>query len=213
MTVITEFMKPILIYSLEALFSLIILTIFNELPAQVCESIQKQETNGISILNNRVQIQLKNGLLKKLKKERLLRQYSREFGISRPLCTDGFQLAENVMLRFYKTEIDNPGSNDSGLSTWKPIQLFTEKIPRNQWIESGWKRVNRSYIYFVKVASPRKRGQFFEFFFFNIDEKLTFGVFQCPIKALDDWQTFISEFGNNLRILLPEEQASRFTGL
>jgi energy-coupling factor transporter transmembrane protein EcfT len=161
--------------------------------ARACE-VQGQistdlKPDTLSLLNGHVNILLKAGTYDTMKTEQLIQMYSLVFNSGQVISTRGFKFSENSNLRFYQTSLENHVRNDGGLSTWKLIESFTNKIPQGLWMESKWEAHAGGYWYFVKLASREKPAQFFKFIFFYVDGKLAFCVHEYvvdPLQASED---------------------------
>ncbi len=146
--------------------------------AQGSDACDKMDT--LKIFNGRIKMKMKAAIFHKMKKERVVEMYKSLFETTDMLNCEGFITNEGATLRFYQTTIDKPVANDNGLSDWKLIASFTDKIPESQWIESGWERISNGHLYFVRLLSHKKPEQLFKFVFFYIDNKLTFSLLQSP---------------------------------
>lgn len=174
--------KPQQANSLLSVFAFVfVLTGTSNVQGQVSADL-KPDTLGI--LNGHVNILLKPGTYDSMKTDQLIQMYSSTFKVGQVLSTNGYKFNENSNLRFYQTSIENHARNDGGLSNWKLIESFTNKIPQSRWIESKWEAHAGGYWYFVKLASREKRGQFFKFIFFYIDGKLAFCVHEYSVDPL-----------------------------
>ena len=159
---------------------LLISLAFTQTNAQTLE-IAPSEADTIHVLNGRLGVVLKSKSFEVIKADSLRQMYSSSFNVGKILCADGFRI-ENSTLRFYQTSIENNEVSDGGLSTWKLIASFTDKIPQNHWMESGWERMrNGTVTYFVKLVSLEKPQQYYKFVFYYIDKKLSFSLYQCPV--------------------------------
>jgi len=176
---------------------------------QVLEVKAPPKIDTLRVLNGRLNVLLKTSTFTVVKTDQLMQMYSASFKTGKVLYADGFRFGENSTLLFYQTNIENFATNDGDLSTWKLIESFTEKIPKSEWIESGWQQMRGGFLYFVKLVSYEKRPQFFKFVFFYIDNKLTFSLFQCPMDPL---QTHPIEPEKYLSIVANDPHLSRFTG-
>ena len=156
---------------------------FNYSYAQSLE-IAPSESDTVHVLNGRLGVVLKSKSFEVIKADSLRQMYSSTFNVGQILCADGFRI-ENSTLRFYQTTIENHEANDGGLSTWNLISSFTDKIPQNRWMESGWERLlNGGSTYFVKLVSLEKQ-QYYKFTFYYIDQKLSFSLYQCPVHLTE----------------------------
>ena len=166
---------------------------FNYTYAQI-EEIAPSEADTVHVLNGRLGVVLKSKSFEVLKPDSLRLMYSSTFNVGQIVCADGFRI-ENSTLRFYQTSIENHEVNDGGISTWKLIASFTDKIPQNHWLESGWERMrNGESTYFVKLVSLEKPQQYYKFVFYYIDKKLSFSLFQCPVYFTEIYPTKSEKF-------------------
>src|SRR5581483_5314579 len=133
---------------------------------QITEDIAAK-SDTLPVLHGRVSVLLKPGTFEVIKTDQLLQMYSSSFNIGKIICADGFKVGKNSSLKFYQTSIENPEINDGGLSTWKLIVSFTDKIPQNQWLESGWsKMTNGALMYSIKLISNERPETFSKFVFY-----------------------------------------------
>ena len=191
------------------LFSSIFVITISYVRAQELEVKTSPKIGTLRVLNGRLNVLLKTRTFTVVKTDQLLQMYSSSFNTGKVLYADGFRFGENSTLLFYQTNIENFATNDGDLATWKLIESFTNKIPKSEWIESGWQQMRGGFLYFVKLVSYEKRPQFFKFVFFYIDNKLTFSLFQCPMDPL---QTHPIEPEKYLSIVANDPHLSRFTG-
>jgi len=177
-------MRPMKITSSQSAFFIVTLSLyFFEIKADaqlMGGGCQKKDT--IAILDNRLEIVLKDAAFEEIPNDLLVEKYSRSFGIGQLVNAYGLVLRVGDTLAFYQTSIDRLGVDDGGISTWKIINLFADKVPTSHWVESGWNTAGRDFIYFVKLISDEEIKQYFEFNFFFIENKLTFSLHQRPLN-------------------------------
>ncbi len=170
--------------------------------------ISKMDT--IHVLNGRLHLLLKSSTYKVMSSKELLEMYSASFNIGQIQYTDGFKIGENSTLTFYQTSIENLAVNDGSVSTWKLIESFTDKIPKNQWLKSGWSRMtNGDFMYSVKLVSNERPQLLSRFVFYYIDNKLSFSLFQCPVQTLE---INPGEPEKYMSVVANDPPHSRFTG-
>lgn len=138
----------------------------------------------VSVFSNRLKIRLAEGSFEKMPAEVSAQKYASLFNLHDISQCSGFVLHAKDTLVFYMTSIDRPSENDGGISTWEVINSFMDRVPAYR-MESGWNKLGRDYLYFVKLVPNAKPDHLFEFNFFFIDNKLVFSLLQRPIKALD----------------------------
>jgi len=186
-----------------------VFTITREVHAQVSTDV-KPDT--LCILNGHVNILLEAGTYDTVKTEQLIQMYSSTFNAGQVMSAQGFKFNENSILRFYQTAIENHTRNDGGLSTWKLIESFTDKILQSRWIESKWEEHADGPWYYVNLVSREKPTKFFKFIFFYIDSKLAFCIHEYVVNPLltrrdeSDPKNYMSYVYNNTH-------PSRYTGL
>ena len=171
--------KPKLAILLNA-FIVLSLLLMSKAKAQASIDI-KPDT--LRILNGHVNILLKQGTYDTLKTGQLIKMYSSEFNEGTVVSTKGFKFNESSSLRFYQTSIENHESNDGGLSTWKLIESFTDKVPNARWMESKWEAHAGGPWYFVKLVSGKNASKVYKFIFFYIDRKLAFCVHEYAVDS------------------------------
>ena len=151
--------------------------------AQAPVAITPTKTDTLRVLNGGLSVLLKASSYTVLTTDQLVKMYPSTFNTGSVLSTDGFLIGIDSALSFYQTAIKDSALNDGGLSTWKTIGLFTDKIPQSKWLESGWERMRSGVVlYSVKLVSQEKVQQFYKFVFRYIDNKLAFSLFHCPAK-------------------------------
>jgi hypothetical protein len=142
-------------------------------------SVSKKDT--ISVFGDQLKISLNAVSFEKIPSETSARKYRGMFNLHDVTKSNGFVLNERDTLVFFMTSVDRPNENDGGIATWELINSFLDKMPAYR-LESGWNKLGRSYLYFVKLILDAKPNCVFEFNFFFIENKLVLSLLQRPVK-------------------------------
>jgi hypothetical protein len=135
----------------------------------------------VSVFGNRLKVALPDGAFEKMPADVSDRKYAELFSLHDVTSSRGFVLRGKDTLVFYMTSIDRPTENDGGILTWQVINSFLDKASAYR-MESGWSRLGRDYLYYVKLILDEKPDNFFEFNFFFIENKLAFSLLERQIK-------------------------------
>lgn len=148
-------------------------------------------TDTAVVLNGRVKLVLPSVPYRKIQRRELFKQYTAEFRVDKLQFATGFDFGENTTYRLFCTNMDGQEGNDRGLTMWKRLKLFTDRIPHGRWIKSGYRSTKDGYLYFVNIVYPIKDGlRFAKFIFFDVDGKLAFGLFQCGNNEISRWSSY-----------------------
>jgi len=139
------------------------------------------KSDSLDIFNGHAKIILKKGTLIASKTGHFHEIFPASFDTVKIVSEENFQLRENATLSFYQTSIDKPTTKDGGIATWKYIALFTDRVSHGHQLESGWEKMRRDYLYFVRMTTDDKPELYLEFAFFYIDNKFSFSVLQRPL--------------------------------
>ncbi|HTH57546.1 MAG TPA: hypothetical protein VL728_15955 [Cyclobacteriaceae bacterium] len=164
--------------------SIILLTLwFCEIAAfaQSTESSSSANLDTVSVFDSRLKITLTAHTFEKLPPQVSAGQFSGVFNLHDVTTASGFVLKGKDTLVFFLTSIDRPRGNDGGIATWQLINSILDKA-QGYRTESGWNKLGRDYLYFVKLIV---NDCLFECNFFFIDEKLTFSLLARHVKVFD----------------------------
>ena len=145
------------------------------------DCVVKKDT--VSIFGNRLKIALPEGAFERIPADVCTRKYAGIFNLHDVTNSSSFVLRSKDTLVFYATSMERANQNDGGISTWHVINSFLDKTPAYR-MESGWKKMDRDYLYYVRLILGKEPDHFFEFNFFFIENKLMFSLLERQVKEL-----------------------------
>jgi hypothetical protein len=138
----------------------------------------------IIMLDDKLKLLLRwDGSKKMEKRKTLYDEYTKRYNIDKLHCASGFTNG-NIICRVFHTNLIDSVRNDFGLNTWNLISRFTDKVPNNDWLKSGFEIVGGQTVYYVDLISMNHKDEkFLRFFFFNQNDTLVFISFECPLTV------------------------------